>query len=244
MLIFHYHLFKNAGTSVDAMLKENFGDRWIEQEFETGDRARNREQVEDFLRDHPDIAALSSHTALLPPPELPDRTVFPILFIRHPLLRLASAYRFEARQDADTFGARLAKRTEFPGYIEELLEQPEPGQARNFQAGRLAMHFPETEGTRLNRALRAVDALPFVGLVEAYDRSVEWLAELLRPDFPDFRPVVVQKNVSGGAVRDIEGRLAEIRQQLGNVLFGRLCDANREDIAVYEAVRERYRQPA
>ncbi|MCA1749065.1 MAG: hypothetical protein LC634_05865 [Sphingomonadales bacterium] len=237
-------MFKNAGTSVDAMLKANFGDRWATQEFETNDPSRNKMLVEQFLRDHPEISALSSHTALLPAPQLAERAVFPIIFVRHPLLRLASAYRFEVKQDADTFGARLAKRTDFPGYVEELLLQNEPGQARNFQAGRLAMNFPDSEGARFNRALRAVDALPFVGLVEAYDRSVDRLARMLEPHFPDFEPLIVQENVSGGAAHDVEGRLAEIRQQLGNDLFLRLSDANREDTAIFESVRERYRQPA
>lgn len=245
MLIIHYHLFKNAGTSVDAMLKQNFGRRWVEQEFPTGDEARNRAEVAEFLKGRDDISVLSSHTALLPAPQLAGRPVLPIIFVRHPLLRLASAYRFEAKQDADTFGAELAKRTDFPGYVEELLEQPEPGQARNFQAGRLAMNYPDSGDSRLNRALRAVEALPFVGLVEAYEWSLERLATLLKPHFPDFRPVVVQKNVSGGAaVHDVEGRLAEIREQLGNDLFLRLTGANREDLAIFEAVREGYRQAA
>ena len=33
--IFHYHLFKNAGTSLDASLKENFeaGTEWLTEEF-------------------------------------------------------------------------------------------------------------------------------------------------------------------------------------------------------------------
>jgi hypothetical protein len=28
-VVIHYHLFKNAGTSVDRMLKEIYGERWV-----------------------------------------------------------------------------------------------------------------------------------------------------------------------------------------------------------------------
>ena len=81
-IIIHYHLFKNAGTSVDAILQRNFGARWTSREYpprSTPDAARS------FLAANPHIAALSSHTLPLPPPDIPDAEILPILFIRHPL---------------------------------------------------------------------------------------------------------------------------------------------------------------
>jgi hypothetical protein len=43
----HYHLFKNAGASLDAALKENFSDadnEWVTKEF-PAQPTKNREQV-------------------------------------------------------------------------------------------------------------------------------------------------------------------------------------------------------
>jgi hypothetical protein len=34
-VILHFHLFKNAGTSLDALLKENFPTQWLTKEFES-----------------------------------------------------------------------------------------------------------------------------------------------------------------------------------------------------------------
>ena len=34
-IILHYHLFKNAGTSIDSILQENFGEQWITKEFKS-----------------------------------------------------------------------------------------------------------------------------------------------------------------------------------------------------------------
>ena len=59
----HYHLFKNAGTSVDEMLRQNFGSQWIEREFEGPHNRPNTDAVAQFLNERPDIIALSSHTA-------------------------------------------------------------------------------------------------------------------------------------------------------------------------------------
>ncbi|TMK06653.1 MAG: hypothetical protein E6G72_16545, partial [Alphaproteobacteria bacterium] len=98
-IIIHYHFFKNAGTSVDAILQRNFGAGWTSREYpprSTPNAAR------EFLTANPQIAALSSHTLPLPPPDIPDAEILPILFIRHPLDRLKSAYLFERNQRADT----------------------------------------------------------------------------------------------------------------------------------------------
>ena len=84
-IIIHYHFFKNAGTSVDAILQRNFGAGWTSREYparSTPNAAR------EFLVANPQIAALSSHTLPLPPPDIPDAEILPILFIRHPLDRL------------------------------------------------------------------------------------------------------------------------------------------------------------
>src|SRR4029079_906891 len=87
-IIIHYHFFKNAGTSVDAILQRNFGAGWTSREYparSTPNAAR------EFLVANPQIAALSSHTLPLPPPDIPDAEILPILFIRHPLDRLKSS---------------------------------------------------------------------------------------------------------------------------------------------------------
>jgi hypothetical protein len=52
-IILHYHLLKNAGTSVDPILKRNFGDKWATREFlPMGDN--NTGLVEEWIRETPD----------------------------------------------------------------------------------------------------------------------------------------------------------------------------------------------
>ena len=64
-VILHYHYFKNAGTSVDAVLSQNFGDDWVTAEFEG---MNNHEAVANWIRSHPGAQAFSSHTAQFPLP--------------------------------------------------------------------------------------------------------------------------------------------------------------------------------
>ncbi len=239
-VIIHYHLFKNAGTSVDAILRRNFGPRWASQEYTALSARDMAEATSAFLLDHPEILALSSHTLLLPPPQLPDADIFPIIFVRHPLDRLKSAYSFERAQQADTEGARLAKQTDFAGYVRARLANPRERFCRNAQALRLAM-ADRAGGSERERALRAFAQLPFVGSVEAFDASIEALQRLLAPRFPGFRSFVTYENVSRPQ-RDLEERIAEIRRELGNDLFEALVAANSDDLTLYSAALARYRR--
>ena len=241
MLILHYHLFKNAGTSVDQMLKKNFGDKWDHAEFRGpgAGKTTNKPLVEAHLKERPHLLAFSSHTALLPLPEI-DQPVFPIFFIRHPIDRVKSAYSFERRQVADTHGARLAKEQDFAGYIRHLLDDPRQRQARNFQTSRLACNEPPDKGTELQRALRALDALPFVGSVEEYDKSVLRLQERLAEASPGFKAMVVHANKTQAPNESLTQRLEVIEDFIGTKLYTAMLDANADDLVLFEKVRALY----
>jgi hypothetical protein len=239
-VVLHYHLFKNAGTSVDEILVRNFGPLWATQEFPHSGMKSNVAAVEAYLRERPDLVALSSHTALLPIPYLGGRNVIPILFIRHPIDRLKSAYEFERRQGADTSGSRLARENDFAGYVRELLASPGNRQARNFQAYRLAFNESPEAGSEEERAMRTLKTLPFVGLVEAFDKSVKRMSRLLTPYFSQFQLAAVRKNVTRRKTNSIEERQFEIRSEIGAQLYEELIAANDLDLKVFSSISHDY----
>ena len=177
-MILHYHLFKNAGTSLDQIFQRNFPDQWVTREFSQEGR-NNTEQVEEWIASEPDAVVFSSHTAIGPLPQVPGVEVFPVLFLRDPIDRIRSAYRFERAQDADTEGARLAKAHNFEGYVRAQLSNPHDRQCKNFQTGRLAA-FVSSGMPEFERAVAASQRLPFIGLVEHFDESLRLLNESLQ----------------------------------------------------------------
>jgi hypothetical protein len=236
-LVLHYHLFKNAGTSVDEVLRSNFGAGWANAEFHVRRRQPNVHQVEEWIAAHSDVCCLSSHTALFPLPRLDGLSVTPVIFVRHPLDRIHSAYEFERRQSADTPGARLARQAGFADYVRARLAKQD-GQVRNFHVVRLAP-YPTGGGTSLERALRAVDDLPFVGLVEDFAQSMTRMEAVLAGSFPQFRAFGAKANAwRGGAT--LEDRLAQIREELGAELHAELVAANAEDMVLFEKVAGLY----
>jgi hypothetical protein len=244
VVIVHYHLFKNAGTSVDAILKRNFGERWAELEFDTPQHKANVGDLTRWLLDHPHIAALSSHTALLPLPRVEGLLVLPIVFVRHPIERLHSAYGFERKQKADTVGARLAKAHDFATYLRTRLATRGDGSFRNFQANRLALAVEGDSTPAGDRALRAVEELPFVGLVEAFDASMQRFAELASSHFPEFKHFSARENVTAEHGKSPEEKLAVIRKEMGEELYKELQIVNHDDLQLFAAVCRKYGHPA
>ena len=236
-LLLHYHLFKNAGTSVDAILRRNFGDRWVNVEFPPPAKANHQEAIRTLILDNPRLCAISSHTLMLPVPRIDGFEILPILFVRHPLDRMKSAYEFERRQDGMTVAARIARDTDFAGYLKTRLGNPGDRSCRNFQVNRLAMAVPGAE-PELDRALAAVDQLPFVGLVEEFAASATTLQHFARAMFPDFASFEAWENSTKARHRTLDERLDEIRIELGDVDFADVLEANAGDLVLWERVRE------
>ena len=238
-LVLHYHLFKNAGTSVDVVLEGNFGADWREVEFSTG-RTLNAAEVEAWIAANPTAKALSSHTARGPLPRVANVSIAPLIFVRHPLDRIRSAYEFERRQKSDKPGPRMAKEADFVGYVSAKLARRDR-QCRNFQTGRLAS-FGRPREPELGEALAALDSLPFVGLVEDFAGSMSRMETYLREAFPAFRAFGAKANVWREG-RTLEERLDDLRAELGPEMWDALVEANRDDLEVFATVAARYGLP-
>lgn len=191
-IILHYHLFKNAGTSVDRILKDNFADGWQGREFAGNN---NTTQVVDWIRNNPSTVAFSSHTMMGPLPKIDGVRIVSVMFLRDPIDRIRSAYRFEHKQKSGNFGAVLAKATDFDGYVRVRLSLPNDRQCRNFQTWRLANLVPGTI-PEIDRAKAALRRLDVVGLVEDFDTSMAALKAAIADAYPDFEFTPVHANAS------------------------------------------------
>ena len=96
-IILHYHLFKNAGTSLDQILKRNFGSRWVTREFPmAGDD--NSAQLAEWIRSEPEAVAFSTHTGIGPVPEVEGVDIVSVMLLRDPVARIRSKLRSHSRR--------------------------------------------------------------------------------------------------------------------------------------------------
>ncbi len=230
-VILHYHLFKNAGTSLDAAFKENFSEEkgeWVTKEF-PNQPAANREQVRQWILDNPQAKCFSSHTALLPVPSIKGVEVFPVVFVRHPIDRIASAYNFEKKQQAKSFGSVLAKNTDMKGYIETRLAIKNDFQCRNFHT---AFFNNGVEGS--------LSTLPFIGLVERYSNCLSELERKLSHFFDEKIKLYTHKKNTTREKVDLEEKLNTIETLVGKEFYRQLIEANEEDLTLYGEVLSRW----
>jgi hypothetical protein len=237
-LILHFHLFKNAGTSLDFALRKFFGKAWAEH-----DEALGRwlpEEVSDFVIAHPGIHALSSHTALLPAPDIAGVDVHSLLFVRHPIDRIRSVYDFQLRQNVENFATQTARRTDLAGFVRIFLDRQSDRSIRNFHVHRLALQVRDGDRSEVDRAVEAVQSLPFVGIVEHYDESLRLFQRGLARDFPGIRLEPTHRNITSPRGLDLSQRLDRIREALGATLYEEVVEANQEDLSLYDVAVERH----
>jgi len=210
-VVLHYHLFKNAGTSLDSMLKKHFAERWVTQEFKH-QKGNNTASVEEWIRTAPDAVAFSSHTAVGPLPQVEGVTIVPVMLLRDPVKRIISAYKFERQQQVDNWGANLAKAEDITGYVRTRLDTKGDRQCRNFQTSRLAPFFPG-DAPEIDRALQGLEMLHacgLIGLVSHFDQFVDTLIARVRQIDPGFQAEAVTANVSKKGTAPEDAALLEM----------------------------------
>ncbi|MED5314595.1 MAG: hypothetical protein VYB84_01030, partial [Pseudomonadota bacterium] len=67
-VLLHYHIFKNAGTTFERVLDENYGDGHITFDGPFSFSVINQDQLSTIIQRHPNAVACSSHQIHLPPP--------------------------------------------------------------------------------------------------------------------------------------------------------------------------------
>jgi hypothetical protein len=245
-IILHYHLFKNAGTSVDEILKSNFGPRWRNHDQADPAGSVFADEIAALLTAEPELAALSSHQFRPPLPNT-DRAVLPIVFLRHPIDRIRSIYTFDRKRGPVTPAAELACHHEFPEYVSTMLVE-RPDLVRNAQTMLLTDAWDRATRRRLpigtaghfERATVFLASLAVVGVVEEYERSWAHFLDLIRPHHPGFAvDVVTRHNVDEHRAAGLEERLAQIRSQLGEALYDELHYANSLDLGLRRSALER-----
>jgi len=242
-VLVHYHLFKNGGTSIEKLLRDAFGKQWTSWDKEEPGARICGADLEAWLVRNPRIRALSSHQ-LVPPAPRGNLHIVPIVFLREPLLRVRSAWRFEWQKQP---GLDKPKGS-LGAYIEEKFKVHNISVIANFQVSRLGnKHYDDTR-PRLHRyneelltsACEFIDTLPFVGLVERFPASLELMQAACREPFPGLVVREHRENVLEASDESVEQRLDRLRREIGNDLFDELTLRNRLDLQLYGHAKGRF----
>ncbi|MDZ5650597.1 hypothetical protein [Nitrospirillum sp. BR 11828] len=245
-IIVHYHIYKNAGTSIDHQLEKIYGRRWLEFEGNSDKFALTASQLANFFKENLDAIAISSHKVR---PPTPGSHIHPIVLLRHPIDRARSIYHF-GRRDPAQHDHAVASTNDFRGYIEWSLDTPGVGVVlRDYQVIHLSSasfrykNIQDAEATAedLSEAIGFLNSLSAFGIVREFDASCGLFNHAYRPFFPDLNLQPVRENSSTETALTEEEVLEKARSELGNSLYQRLMAANSQDLALYNYARKRFR---
>jgi len=242
-VIVHYHLFKNAGSSIEHLLKFNLGDQWLAYDSDSANGIIPSTDLEKLITDNPDKVAFSSHQIIPPLPQI-DGNIYPIVILRDPIDRVKSAYLFEQKKQ---LGLEEPKGT-LEDYIKEKFRNKRQNSIEEFQTLRLSNKFKDrfqnhekiSDEELLENARAFIESLPFVGLVDDFDRSVELLISFLKPAFPEFKGREFKANVLQDLSLSQEQKRAQIKQELSAEIFEEVIARNSLDESVYQIGRAHF----
>lgn len=243
-VLLHHHVFKNAGSTVDAILARNFGDRAVtyDKAIEAGKHLLSPDEVKVVLDSHPGAVCLSSHQFQVQRFFFWDIEVLDLALMRHPLDRLRSIHQFYNKSlQLKTPFALCAQATSLGGFFRQLAEGAFAQAATDFQTwifganmlGRYQRPTPEV----LAKAKERFFSLHCPGVVEHFDESMALAEHVVtgRIGPADFSYRVVNRTSAVGST--LESRLSGLRDEVGPAVFDALAGMNRLDLELWEFAR-------
>ena len=242
-VILHFHIYKNAGSTIDWILEKNLGKKFKRIDFPNKPEGRLPfYMVLDYLQQNPKIQAISSHHLQFPVSGYDYFQLLTMIFIRHPIDRAFSMYSFkkfgESGEDMDLL---IAKTSSLKEYIQWNLSIKTMRPMKNWQ-----VLFLSDKGTRsipnnddFTLAKKRMKQCTCLGVVDRLNESLVVAEEKLRPYFESIDLSYVSQNVSKGREKTLQARLDNEQALIGSDLIDSLFAENKLDMDLYlEANKE------
>jgi len=213
-VIVHYHLFKNAGSSVDQLLKMNFSDQWMAFDGETQIDVNVYPIV--FLRDPI------------------DRIKSAYLF----------EWKKQLGLDAPKGTLEEYIKEKFTHKRRNSIEEFQTIRLSNTHSDRFHDIAHVSDEELLENAQTFIQSLSFLGLVDEFDRSMDLLREFLKPAFPDFKMREVKANVLQDLSLTQERKREVIKYELSAEIYEEILERNQLDERLYQFGKAHFAQLA
>lgn len=249
-VIVHYHIFKNGGSTIEAILAREFGKRESGHAFATlhGPQASSTldaRDLERFLRRNPRVTVVSSAHLRYPKPAIRHMVIFDCCFLRHPLERLDSLYRYSRNVDSEDFLSVRARRMNAREFFCDLLKES-PHLISNVQVTQIACAGAFTRPAHsydLERAAGILADMAMPGLVEMFDESLTAAEYFLKPAFPRLSLEYVPRNVTRVPTASrAQNRQERLMRLWGGDVYEDLARLNQFDLELFRRAENEIRR--
>lgn len=219
-----------------------FGDGWAPLEGPTPTSLLRPHDLSAFIKDRPEIVAVSSH--LLRPPAPADVRVLPVVLIRHPLDRAFSVYSHLRRHHDGLKTGAVAQETSFSQFVLWCLNNKTLGGMviANYQVIHLSKasfrngHIYQAVATEddLRHTIQYLSDGTCFGTVDLFDAAMGKLRQMAAAIDMTIPASTVAENATPGRLEDLDERLHVVRRLLGPDLHHRYLDENEFDYRLYK----------
>ena len=248
-VICHYHIFKTAGTSFETILRQNYGDHHVSFDGPTSASSIDHATLLQVIHSNPNARSFSSHQISLPVPATSTLCILPAVFIRHPLLRIRSAYLHEMRHQTSHPATDVM--ADFDAWFNELAQgHANQLQICNLQTNLLCRQPDQPPRGRndqgrplydLNHAIKNLEAVKLLGRVEHFDKDVARFAPIIEEEGLSFslQHPAAENIGAPDFAQTAEEQLNNFRQRIRPDTWERLIWFNEQDIELFESVCRR-----
>jgi Sulfotransferase family len=238
-VILHYHLFKNAGTTVASILQQNFRAGFASFDRDGHNSVISNDELLQYLETHPEAMAISSHHLRLPKPVHDSFQFYDIIVVRHPIARLWSTYSFYRRMDTGQDPLAAAAHARNACDFFQLLITHYPEHACNAQVNLIANRGDRIPtAADLPRATEIIKQASALGVAERFEESAVLAEHCLRLIFKGLDFSYVSQNVTDGRLTSLEEQLTQFKQKCGRDMLDELQFRNQLDLALFSVANE------
>jgi len=236
-LLLHFHIFKNGGSTLDAALKKNFGDKWRALEGPDPNDSMDWASAIDLITLYPRIEAFSSHTARLPAPQIESLKFVPLFLLRHPIDRIASIYYHKLRSSAQSTNPtqEVAQSGTLADFVAHVLTKNNcvGCDAQTSILSRAGVYYfpPSLSDLSIAKAIVTKTLVP--GVIEKMEQYLVMLEKELAPNCPNLDLACADENCNPERKSTLLERLREIRSLLPAHLWNQLREHNRLDLELW-----------
>jgi len=232
-VLLHFHIFKNAGRTIQWILVKNFSNNAIRIDFDKKGSIMSQDFILNYLTNHPKIKFFSSHQIRFPVPESSIFHFLPILFLRHPIDRIYSIYNFHRkRPNKNRLIIQKAHSLNFNDFVEWVLENTKS--ITNFQTRYVSNQSnDELNKNDLKIASGYLKNCTVIGTVDRFNESLVASLPVLSQWFKNLDIKYVRQNVTTTGNENFEKKLDEIKSKLKDDVINELFKKNDFDFQLY-----------
>jgi len=245
LVLLHYHILKNGGSSIMEILGRSFLDRFAAYDLAGLDAEIMHRDLLSFLESNPRVQALSSHQIFYPVPRAPGYLFFDICFLRDPIDRIRSIYDyFRAKPvEGETMSGLAYERT-LGDFTRRLVEEM-PWTINDVQVNLLANGLINDQPRGIEDLAVATARMletSFLGVVDRFDESLVAGQHALERLFPALNCVHAPVNASATPGTTLAQRTEQFRSACDEGVFSELLRLNAMDFELLRRARAEVRR--